>query len=358
MAAMEAAAALAPLQAALLEQISRGVAEGVVGIAEHPKLPGASPVGVSEAEGMRVSVGELPGLVIGKPREGGIGLAADGTSCVPDEQLQIQAWGLPGSVAEQLGPGRSGLLTEFDAPVAPAILRAARAYLSLGFGAEARQFLNLLEDPTDPAAELLRAMSHIVDDETPPVNVFAGMQSCDGAAALWSMMAAVVAGPEALAALSDLDAEAVARTLSGLAPHQRRLLGPPLVEAFLDRGDSETARRLRDAIQRAPGDAGPAVALMEARYDLATGDAPSAAQAADEVLQEAGPLTAEAAITLVDAALRGGSALSADIAAGIGAGTGPVGRFRNGLRRSCCNSCDCGRAVVACRVGGRGRAVL
>ncbi len=208
----------------------------MVGIAEHPKLPDVPQVGLSEADGLRVAIGELPGLVIGDPSEDGSGLAADGTSCVPDEQLQIQSWGLPGSVAEQLGPGRSGLLTEFDAPVAPAILRAARAYLSLGFGAEARQFLDLLEDPADPPAALLRAMSHVIDAEAPPVNVFAGMQSCDGAAALWAMMAAVAAGPEAVATLRDLDAEAVARTFSGLAPHQRRLFGPALVDAFLARG--------------------------------------------------------------------------------------------------------------------------
>lgn len=312
--AMAVAAALDPLQEALLEQISRGAAEGIVGIAEHPDLPEGASSGLVEGEGIRIAIGELPGVIVGDSQEPGAGLAADGTSCIPDERLQVASWALPGTVAEQLGPGRSGLLTEFDAPVAPAVLRAARAYIALGFGAEARQFLAFLDGDEDPEAAILHSLGHIIDGEAPPENAFAGMESCDGAAALWAMLAAVATGPEAAAALHNLDADAVARAFSALAPHLRRFLGPPLVDAFLARGDEETARRLRDAIQRAPGEAGPEVALMEARYDLATGDPEAALHAAGEVRAEAGPLTADALVTQVEAAFLGSQALSADIA--------------------------------------------
>lgn len=311
--AMSVAAALGPLQEALLQQISRGAVEGIVQIAEHPVLPSPAGPGPAEAEGMRVALGELPGLVIGNPRQPGAGLAADGTRCIPDARLQLQSWSMPGSVAEQLGPGRSGLLTEFDAPVPPAILRAARAYLAIGFGAEARQFLALLQGEAEEEAALLEDMSHIVDLGPPPRNAFAGMESCDGAAALWATLAAAVTGSEAVAALRNLDSNAVARSFSGLSPQQRQHFAPVLVDAFLGLGDEETARRLRDATLRPPGPANPEIDLMGARYDLATGDAEAAGRAADDVMAEAGPQTARAAVTLVDAAFAGSQSLSADL---------------------------------------------
>src|SRR5690606_2074826 len=116
---------LDPLRDALLAQIGRGVAEGVVEVAEDGPAPKAGANRVDDGPWSRVSVGEMPGLKAGADRDLAGGLTAAGQSCIPDRQLDIAGWGLPGPVPAQIGLGRSGMLGEFDAPVPEAILRAA-----------------------------------------------------------------------------------------------------------------------------------------------------------------------------------------------------------------------------------------
>lgn len=63
--------------------------------------------------------------------------------------------------------------------------RAALAYLSLGFGAEARALLQ-----NDARPPMLMALSYIVDDQTPASNPFAALYLCDTPAALWALLSA------------------------------------------------------------------------------------------------------------------------------------------------------------------------
>lgn len=304
---------LAPLREALLQQISRGVAQGVVEIAEPATLPESGDRNRLEREGVRISVGDIPGVKAATVRDPDAPLSATGLVCPPDTALAIADWGLPGPPAEQFGPGRSGLLAEFDAPVEPAVLRAARTYVALGFGAEARQFLDFLPTSEETDRAFLRALTHLVDLEPARPNPFKGLEGCDTAAALWSAVALAADGQATAADVAALDKAAVARSFSALPVHLRRHLGPALVNLLLSQGDEETARRLRDATLRAPGEGGPEVTLMDADYHLATGKDDKAGALADTVLNENGPGREDAAVTRVEAAFQGDRAVPADL---------------------------------------------
>jgi hypothetical protein len=300
---------LDPLRAALLAQISRGAAEGLVEMAEHPRLPDPSSGRDGETAGMRIATGELPGISASGVHDPGPNLTPEGGPCLGDADLAVASWMLPGPIAEQLGPGRAGLLGEFDTPEPQAILRAARLYLALGFGAEARQFLALLPEAQAEDVQLLVAMSHVVDQEPGGESAFAAMAGCDTAGALWAALTLTAAGEWQPSDVKALNAKAVGRSFSALPPHLRRYLGPPLVDLFLSAGLEEPARMIRDATLRAPGEVGPDVALMEAQFDLASGHGSKAAEIAHDVAKEAGPQSPEALATLVEAAFRSGAAL-------------------------------------------------
>jgi hypothetical protein len=294
-------ASLDPLRDALLAQISRGASEGVVEIdegalAENPVDPAAE-----DGPWGRVSVGEMPGVTVDGARDPAKPVTAAGKACIADDALDLGSWGLPGPPAAQIGLARSGMLTEFDAPVAEAVLRAARFHVQLGFGVEARQYLGFLGAEAEEAKAILQALAWIVDGQSPPQDPFAGMESCDTAAALWSVLAAPVDAPLP----RNTNAAAVARSFSALPLHLRRHLGGPLVDRFLAAGDEETARQLRDAILRLPAEGDPDVELMDARYHLASGDEATATELAEGVLTDSASGRVEAAVTLVEAAFKG-----------------------------------------------------
>ncbi|MDQ2065288.1 hypothetical protein Q9295_02785 [Xinfangfangia sp. CPCC 101601] len=295
---------LDPLRDALLAQISRGSAEGVVDVVETLPKPAAEAPVIAESPWSRVAVGELPGLRVAGERDGLGAMTADGGRCTTDAELDLANWGLDGPVVGQIGPGRSGLLSEFDDPQPEAILRAARLHLHLGFGAEARQILQMLQGHEAQDAAILTALSYLVDQAPLAHSPFAEQEACDTAAALWATLARL---PDPLP--RHTNADAVARSFASLPPHLRSYLGPPLVDAFLAAGQEEPARVMRDAIQRLPGPSAHEVAMMEARFNLAEGGADRAQAIASAVLAEGGAAGGEAIVTIVEAAFQGSQTL-------------------------------------------------
>jgi hypothetical protein len=296
---------LDPLRDALLAEISKGASEGVVEIAEGGVRPAVSAETAESGPWSRLSVGELPGLSVNDPDRPRDSMTSDGRACAADSILDVAGWGGPGSVAGQLGLARSGLLTEFDAPVEEAVLRSARFHLFLGFGAEALQTLGFLDGETTEELPYLQAMAYIVDVQAPKSNPFSGMETCDTAAALWAVLAA--GGDERLA--GSANADAVSRSFSALPLHLRRHLGPSLVDLFLEAGDQETARQIRDATMRVPSPGNPEVTLLDATYNLAEGNESTARELAEDVMAQMGPGSAKAAVTLIEATFRGDRSL-------------------------------------------------
>jgi hypothetical protein len=291
------------LRATLLQQLSRGAAQGLVNMT----LP------------MQTETGEAGQVVLQRPdrnRPGGPGpglsaltpldpvpeLTERGDLCVEESRLAVPDWADDRPYAVQTAEARGAMLGEFDRPDPEAVGRFVRQQIHFGFGLEARVTLRSLA-VADPDAALWETMARIVDGEpVPPDHPFAGQEDCQTAAAFW----AVLARPE-LRRSDRVDRPAVLRSFSALPIWLRRSLGPGLAERFLAIGDTATARTIRDAILRAPGDPGPATRLVEAQIDLVSGRGDAAVAQIEDVARDAGPMLPQAMIDLVEARLAQGS---------------------------------------------------
>ncbi|MFE3836761.1 hypothetical protein [Pseudogemmobacter sonorensis] len=288
-----------PLREALLMQISRGMAEGVVELAERAEFPMLAAL-PSDTPGLRIGIEGLPGIAASRPSSPEAEALPPTDICIADDRLALAEWLLPEPVAAHFAALRDGLLGEFDMPDPDRVPDAARRYLALGFGAEARQLLSLLPSEEREKHAHLVAMSHIVDLAAPPGAAFDGMAGCSGQAALWATLALALKDQRA-----GMDADSVVRAFSALPPHLRVHFGPVLTGYFLKIGDEASARRLRDAALRAPGAASADLALMDAGYQLATGDEAAAAERAEAALSGNAMTGAGALAMRVEAAFRG-----------------------------------------------------
>ena len=289
------------LRETLVRDMGAGATAGLIQLAPPKPGPETAPqtsagtTPASEADiaaQLQTHLGETPAFQlrdVGEPR---VPLTASGATCLPDEALDLASWGADRPVAEQLGPIREGMIGEFDKPAPEAIKRVIRFYLYLGFGAEARSLLRAYPD-LFPEAPLWTAMAHILDGEPEKDGIFKGMEECDTSAALW----AVLADPKALPH-DDVGRAAVARSFSALPAAIRRLLGPGLVETYLNAGDIQTATALSESVLRAPGDAGPAVVMMQADMARALGHNGEAEAKLEPLATKPGPASSDALVDL------------------------------------------------------------
>lgn len=280
--------ALQPLRDALLRNLSRGAAQGVIDMAKPARPAGAGETVPSVA----IHAGDLAGTGSYLP-EAKTPVAANGQTCPPSETLDLGSWGDARPVSSQLADYRLNLVGEFDKPDSAAVSRAVKFHLFLGFGAEARQFLQAF--PSDvPDAALWRDLSYILDAEPEKSRHLGGMASCDSAAALWGILSD-----------GEVDArsnqKAALLAFSALPSHLRHLLGPSLAKAFLDSGYPEPARAIRDAILRAPATDPAAAGLLQAEMDLHAGNPAQAEANLTEIMTASGPEATQALLTYVEA---------------------------------------------------------
>jgi hypothetical protein len=143
--------------------------------------------------------------------------------------------------------------------------------------------------------------------------VFAGMEGCDTAAAMWAILAASPAEKGAA------NMAAVARTFSALPAHLRLSLGPPLVDRLLARNAASTVRVITDAMGRGRAEAAPETLLAEAELDLENGHAGAATNRAETALAAGGPSAAKAMVTLVEARTAAGAPIDPEVTAALAA---------------------------------------
>lgn len=299
------------LQQRLLLELGRAASRGVVDpvrrmpqpapgaaaptILPLPQAAGAAPV--PDRGQLRVLPGPDP--VAGD-------LTATGALCLADKVVDVAGWGDDRPLPEQISVARQGILGEFDVPDATAVLALARLYIYAGFGAEARNILETLA-PGAVDASRIAVMAAVLDGDAPGA-AFEGMEVCDGAVALWAVLARTPLRPG-----DRYDRGAIARTFSGLPLHLRRHLGPGLAERLLGAGDQTTAQSIRDAINRAPGDHGEALKMIEARIDLDRGEIAAGEDRLGDVVAGDGPMSPDALLTLANSVLGRGAALEPDM---------------------------------------------
>lgn len=310
---------LEPVRDALLEQIARGAADGIVDMGRALPAMTEAPAVEDALPWSNIRIGEQPGVRITEPadRTDGPGPAA---TCAKDDLLDLAAWGKDASPMDILVKARTGLYGEFDAPDTEAVLQSVRLHLYLGFGAEARQLAELPGlDADESTLVLYRSMARLVDGESDPDTPFSDMLDCDGPASLWAALARdrLPPGP-------GVNSDAILRSYLALPPHLRGHLGSPLAEKLLAYGDADAARMIRDAMERAP-EADPGdVALLDAETDLFQGDAEAARDHALEAVALDGN-EAEALIALVETHVRQLDPISPDVPEALMALRGEIG---------------------------------
>ncbi|MDR0807837.1 MAG: hypothetical protein LBE86_01690 [Gemmobacter sp.] len=285
------------MRMALAEGISAAASEGVLDIA-GPKPPvDVSPAATGIPLQIRLAQGDIAA----------IRLWADGSEaplpepgCLGDEVLAIGQWGDEEPAAEQLAFAHGNLLGEFDRPKPAHVVLGARRYLHLGFGREAAQLVSVFA-PDDEEAPLIMSMAAVLDGEAPEQDLFAGMENCDSAAALW----AVLARP-ALRSGEKINAGAVVRSFSMLPQHLRLYLVKPLAERLLQQGDLEASARIESSVQRIGATYGAAGDLVGAKLHIAFDQREEAGRLLERLSAEAGELEPEAVIELVRMAAEDG----------------------------------------------------
>jgi len=311
---------------ALMQEIARAAAQGLLEPAETlpqatesaDTAPATDPSAgeePSEAGDALAALGQRRNIRIETSIDQGLDLpgaeqdlSAEGDPCLPDSAFDLDAWLDGRPPAELIAERRSDLLNMRDTVDPQGALALAQSYLSLGFGAEAGQVLDLL-DTSEGLVPVWRAMGGIVDSgRSAHPEIFDGQLSCPSRAALW----AALSRPN-LPDVARIDRAAVVRSFSELPPHVRSHLGPMLAERFLARGDEVTARRIRNTVARAgaatrTGD----LTLVEARLELAQGDTDLAGERISEILSEGGPASPEALALRIETELDSGHAPEAD----------------------------------------------
>jgi hypothetical protein len=310
---------LEPLRDALLEQIARGAADGVVDMG-LPNPAESSGDDVSDAlPWSSIMLGEHPGVLVSDP-DSFVASARSVDSCPDEGLLDISEWGGEGSPIDLLATARSGLFGEFDVADPKAVLRSVQSHLFLGFGAEAAQFAGLSgAGQDDDVLSLYRSMARIVDGETDPSTPFATMLECDGPEALWAALAR-----DRLPAGQGLNRDAILRSYLGLPPHLRAHLGSSLAEKFLALDDPGAVRTIRDAMERTPHIDAVAVALLDAESNLHEGNPGAARSHAEEAITLEGN-SVDGLVTLVEAHFRTLDPIGAEVAEALISGRRELG---------------------------------
>lgn len=332
---------LEPLRQALIEQLSKGASAGIVDMAK-PDGDIPLPDHLDANPSVELRLGDQPNLTLRQKGESDAPLTATGDACFSDEQVDVGSWSVAardapatshgaapaadphgakpaaapaghggGAATEenahsiggplekevvismQFAPAMAGLIGEFDRPDPDSVKRAVRFDLFLGFGAEARALLRAF--PVDDADKpIWESMARITDEEPDPDPVFAGMEACDTAAALW----AVLADPKILV-VGQVQKSAILRAFSALPAHLRHHFGPTLVDRFLAMNDFSTATVLRDAVTRGNPEADAEVEIMQAALDKASGAPEASVDRLAAVAAESGPSNADALAALI-----------------------------------------------------------
>ena len=189
-----------------------------------------------------------------------------GSECLASDKVGVAAWGQEDTAIGDLGFLRRSLVGEFDRPSSSAVLALARAYIYLGFGAEAIATLDSFETEISDR-DILVALAGIMDGR--PIGADTALQSqtaCDSSVALW----AVLALPEITRGLP-ISQAAVLSAFSALPRHLRDHLGPRLSDMFLEVGNVSGATAIRNAVARTMGDHGNDFALIDAKLGLLQG---------------------------------------------------------------------------------------
>ena len=227
--------------------------------------------------------------------------------CRPSSDFDVSRWGDDRPVATQIAELRPDILGEFDRPVTETVIRLARLYIHLSFGAEAKLLLDTFGEDLSDASYLL-VMADVIETGGSGSGAAvseAGRQEvvaqiiCPGPGALWAALTL-----EDLPLDELIDTDAILQTFIALPPHLRRHLGPPLSARFSRAGNTQAVETISNALSRVSKPDDPARVLTQARASISTGMTRSIEEQLREIASGAHPNAAEALLVLGDELVR------------------------------------------------------
>jgi hypothetical protein len=310
---------LASAEDRLLKEIARAAGQGLV---EPRRLVPAPPVGVEPQE--EAQTAPVPAAISGgSPPQVSLNATtaveraawarmgqSEGVKtqavCIADEELEIANWGDGRPFHLQVGAGRAALYGEFDRINEEATRALARTYLHVGFGAEARDVLTLLAEPTG----VLEGLASIIDAPGAQIpEAFVGQTHCDGPAALWSYLSMTVE----TAAQGEVNARAILTAFRALPPPLRAHLGPDVSRRFAAAGDEEAAAMILRSAERSSADVDGEMLLAQADLATLNGRDDDAEALVAQAAQSDGAAAVEALSKKVLRAFEARSTLSPDV---------------------------------------------
>ena len=187
-------------------------------------------------------------------------------SCLEREQIDVASWG-KGTPQQVMADARLSIFDDLGQIDTAAVITAARLQIYLGFGAEALNFLNLLEARTQET-DILRDLAEIIDS-TPNKEtrlVHHGLK-CPSAAALWALLAI-----PADRSRTEVDGSAVQQSFGQLPMHLQKLVGLNVVRALRGANKAEEAEAVLAMLQRLPGPPPTELASLIGQDRLASGE--------------------------------------------------------------------------------------
>jgi hypothetical protein len=236
-------------------------------------------------------------------------VSISGAVCIPDEELDFASWADDSPFSQQLGPLREKLFGEFDRLNRKTAKKLVQLYLHFGFGAEARQVLNI--DPAFAAKyPVLTGIAEIMENGSADDPGFLRtMLECDTDIALWAVLA-----EETLDVPQAIDPSASLRALNKLPVHLRRFLSPALSQRLLSHGDTDAAATALRSVERLPEELPPAAKLAKANVIIDEGDTDGGASKLEDVVDDNAPQSPQALIRLVETKLEANQPIDTETA--------------------------------------------
>lgn len=223
-------------------------------------------------------------------------LSDQGQWCPQDDETDVTAWGDMREFDVQISEARLDLFGEFDKLNPDVAIKLAKIYVFFGFGAEARQVLNL-----DPALaekqQILLDMADIMESGgSKPGLSIRSFSDCTGSISLWALLA----DPDNL---NDpvVDSTAVLRTLGALPAHLRQHLAPIVSGRFLSLGDQERAATALRSLERMPDILPPSAEVANANLNMDRGETEQSIDDLKEIAMANDAESPQALINLLNA---------------------------------------------------------
>ncbi len=282
---------------ALASEVARAVAQGLLEYGEKPPKLSTDRIEGATPDVRNVSVTSAVDAALGLTTSQRSPL--DGISgCIPVARIDVAAWAPPDGI-RSLGALRRDAIAEDGRLTQSGLLSLARAYVHLGFGAEARSIARLMDLGMD--RDVLLALAEIVDHGGTNATVLDDQFSCSPEAAVWRALAKPFEADDL-----PRDIAPILASFSALPVTLRVHLGTVLAERLRLAGFPSESRIALNTVARG-GNESIEQTLTVARLDLTGTRSEDARARLQDLATGTGLTAAEALVELLEDARRRGT---------------------------------------------------